>query len=101
VILLYVIFVYRGLRIAMAASDDFTRLVSVGLASIFGLQAFLILGGVTKLIPLTGITLPFVSYGGSSIVSNFALLALLLLASERAAEEVATARTPVVAAGGK
>ncbi|NLG66913.1 MAG: FtsW/RodA/SpoVE family cell cycle protein [Actinobacteria bacterium] len=100
VILLYVIFVYRGLRIAMVARDDFSRLVAVGLSAIFGLQAFLILGGVIKLIPLTGITLPFVSYGGSSIVSNFALLALLLLAGERTARESELDRTPVIVGSG-
>ena len=87
VILLYLIFVQRGLRIAVRARDDFTRLLATGLTAVFGLQTFLILGGVTKLIPLTGITLPFVSYGGSSIVANFGLLALLLLASDGAAEE--------------
>jgi len=101
IILLYLIFVYRGLRIAMAAGDDFSRLVAVGLSAIFGIQAFLILGGVTKLIPLTGITLPFVSYGGSSIVSNFALLALLLLAGERAVQEEETVRTPVIVGVGE
>lgn len=100
VILLYVIFVYRGLRIAMVARDDFSRLVAVGLSAIFGLQAFLILGGVIKLIPLTGITLPFVSYGGSSVVSNFALLALLLLAGERTARESELDRTPVIVGSG-
>jgi cell division protein FtsW (lipid II flippase) len=87
IVLLYLIFVYRGIRIAVAARDDFSRLLAVGLTTIFGFQAFLILGGVTKLIPLTGITLPFVSYGGSSIVANFALLALLLLASDGAARD--------------
>jgi cell division protein FtsW len=87
IILLYFIFVYRGLRIAVESHDDFLGLLTAGLTAIFGLQAFLILGGVTKLIPLTGITLPFVSYGGSSIVANFALLALLLLASDEAARE--------------
>jgi len=87
IVLLYLIFVYRGLRIAVTAKDDFSRLLAVGLTTIFGFQAFLILGGVTKLIPLTGITLPFVSYGGSSIVANFALLALLLLASDRSARD--------------
>jgi cell division protein FtsW len=87
VILLYLIFVERGLRIAVRARDDFTRLLATGLTAVFGLQTFLILGGVTKLIPLTGITLPFVSYGGSSIVANFGLLALLLLASDGAAGE--------------
>lgn len=84
IILLYLIFVQRGLGIAVRAQDDFTRLLATGLTAVFGLQTFLILGGVTKLIPLTGITLPFVSYGGSSIVANFGLLALLLLASDGA-----------------
>lgn len=84
IILLYLIFVQRGLGIAVRAHDDFTRLLATGLTAVFGLQTFLILGGVTKLIPLTGITLPFVSYGGSSIVANFGLLALLLLASDGA-----------------
>jgi cell division protein FtsW (lipid II flippase) len=85
IILLYLIFVYRGFRVAVRARDDFSRLLSTGLISIFALQAFLIIGGVIKLIPLTGITLPFVSYGGSSIVANFVLLALLLRLSDRAA----------------
>jgi cell division protein FtsW len=87
IILLYLIFTYRGLRVAMANRDDFSRLLSTGLTSIFALQAFIIIGGVIKLIPLTGITLPFVSYGGSSVVANFMLLALLLRASDRAARD--------------
>ena len=85
IILLYMIFVYRGYRIAVRTRDDFSRLLAAGLTSIFALQAFLIMGGVIKLIPLTGITLPFVSYGGSSIVANFVLLALLLRTSDKAA----------------
>jgi cell division protein FtsW (lipid II flippase) len=84
IILLFLVFTYRGFRVAMKAQDDFSRLLAVGLTSIFALQAFLIIGGVIKLIPLTGITLPFVSYGGSSIVANFILLALLLRLSDRA-----------------
>jgi cell division protein FtsW (lipid II flippase) len=87
IILLYLIFTYRGMRVAMANRADFSRLLSVGLTSIFALQAFIIIGGVIKLIPLTGITLPFVSYGGSSIVANFVLLALLLRASDGAARD--------------
>lgn len=83
IILLYLILAYRGFRVATSASDDFRRLLATGLTSIFALQAFLIMGGVTKLIPLTGITLPFVSYGGSSIVANFVLVALLLRISDR------------------
>lgn len=89
VILLYLIFMYRGFRIAVRARDDFSRLLATGLTSIFTLQAFLIMGGVIKLIPLTGITLPFVSYGGSSIVSNFVLLALLLRTSDSVARQEA------------
>jgi cell division protein FtsW (lipid II flippase) len=85
IILLYLIFTYRGLRVAMRSRDDFSRLLATGLTSIFALQAFIIIGGVIKLIPLTGITLPFVSYGGSSVVANFVLLALLLRASDKAA----------------
>ncbi len=87
VILLYMIFVHRGFRIAVRARDDFSRLLTTGLVSIFALQAFLIVGGVIKLIPLTGITLPFVSYGGSSIVANFILLALLLRTSDSVARK--------------
>jgi cell division protein FtsW (lipid II flippase) len=87
IILLYLMFAHRGFRIATRAGDDFRRLLATGLTSIFALQAFLIMGGVTKLIPLTGITLPFVSYGGSSVVANFILVALLLRISDRSVAE--------------
>lgn len=83
VILLYVILVYRGFKIAMLADDGFSKLLATGLTATIGLQAFIIVGGVTGLIPLTGITLPFVSYGGSSIVANFVLVWLLLAVSDR------------------
>ena len=86
IILLYMIFTYRGFRVAVSTRDDFSRLLAAGLTSIFALQAFLIIGGVIKLIPLTGITLPFVSYGGSSILANFILLALLLRTSAKTGE---------------
>jgi cell division protein FtsW (lipid II flippase) len=81
VVLLYVVFLYRGFRIAMMAADGFSKLLAVGLTAALAIQAFIIIGGVTRLIPLTGITLPFVSYGGSSIVANFGLVALLLIVS--------------------
>ena len=81
VILLYLVFVYRGFRIAMDADDGFSKLLAAGLTSALAIQAFIIIGGVSGLIPLTGITLPFVSYGGSSIVANFFLLGLLLIVS--------------------
>ena len=83
-LLVYLLFCYRGFKTATLAEDGFSKLLATGLTFAFGLQAFLIVGGVTRLIPLTGITLPFVSYGGSSIVSNFALLAMLLMVSDRA-----------------
>ena len=78
------LFVARGFRIALLADDGFSKLLAAGLTFGFALQTFIIVGGVLRVIPLTGITLPFVSYGGSSVVANFILLALLLLVSNRA-----------------
>jgi cell division protein FtsW (lipid II flippase) len=86
-LLVYMIFVLRGMRIALLAQDGFSKLVAAGLTFGFALQTFIIVGGILRLIPLTGITLPFVSYGGSSIVANFLLLAGLLLVSNRANRE--------------
>ena len=83
-LLVYLLFVERGLKVAMVAQDSFSKLLATGLTAVLALQVFVIVGGVTKVIPLTGVTLPFVSYGGSSIVANFVLLALLLLVSDRA-----------------
>jgi cell division protein FtsW (lipid II flippase) len=83
IILLFLLFMWRGFRIAVWAPDGFSKLLAAGLAMAFGLQTFIILGGVTRLIPLTGITLPFVSYGGSSITANLMLVALLLMVSHR------------------
>ncbi len=77
VLMLFVVLVGRGLRTALACNDGFGKLLATGLTTILGLQTFVIVGGVIRLIPLTGITLPFVSYGGSSLVSNFVILALL------------------------
>jgi len=83
VVLLYLLFAFRGFRISMLADDGFSKLLAAGLTAAVAIQAFIIIGGVTGLIPLTGITLPFVSYGGSSIVANFVVLALLLMVSDR------------------
>jgi len=87
VILLYLVFCYRGFRVAMSADDGFSKLLAAGLTATLAIQTFIIIGGVSGLIPLTGITLPFVSYGGSSIVANFLLLALLLMVSHHVAEQ--------------
>jgi cell division protein FtsW (lipid II flippase) len=81
VLLCYFLIVGRGFRIATRGTDDSGALLATGLTVIFGLQVFVIIGGVTRLIPLTGLTLPFVSYGGSSLVANYALVALLLRVS--------------------
>jgi len=84
-LLCYLLFVVRGMRIALRAQDGFSKLLAAGLTFGFALQAFIIVGGVLRVVPLTGITLPFVSYGGTSVVANFLLVALLLLVSQRAA----------------
>jgi len=83
-LLVFMLFVARGMKIALQADDGFSKLLAAGLTFGFALQTFIIVGGVLRIIPLTGITLPFVSYGGSSIVANFLLLAGLLLVSNRA-----------------
>jgi cell division protein FtsW (lipid II flippase) len=84
VLVAYLLFVYRGFKAATLARDSFSTLLAAGLSSVFALQVFVIVGGVTRVIPLTGVTLPFISYGGASIVANFVLLALLLLVSDQA-----------------
>ena len=83
-VLVFMLFVMRGFRISLLASDGFSKLLAVGLTFGFALQTFIIVGGILRIIPLTGITLPFVSYGGSSVVANFLMLALLMLVSNRA-----------------
>jgi cell division protein FtsW (lipid II flippase) len=88
VILTYLLFAWRGFKTAILARDSFSKLLATGLTAIFALQVFVIVGGVTRVIPLTGVTLPFISYGGSSILANFVLLALLLLVSDRARRPV-------------
>jgi cell division protein FtsW (lipid II flippase) len=84
VLLLYMVFALRGFRTSMLAEDGFSKLLAAGLTFAFALQAFINVGGLLRAAPLTGITLPFVSYGGSSVVANFILLAGLLLVSNRA-----------------
>jgi cell division protein FtsW (lipid II flippase) len=83
----YLLLVFRGFKTALLAGDGFSKLLATGLTAVLALQVFVIVGGVTRVIPLTGVTLPFVSYGGSSIVANMVLLALLLIVSEKARSE--------------
>jgi cell division protein FtsW (lipid II flippase) len=86
-VIVYLLLVARGFKTALMATGGFDKLLAAGLSAVLALQVFVIIGGVTRVIPLTGVTLPFVSYGGSSIVANMVLLALLLVVSNEARAE--------------
>jgi cell division protein FtsW (lipid II flippase) len=96
VLIAALLIVARGFKTAVLATDGFSKLLAAGLASVFALQVFVIVGGVVKAIPLTGVTFPFVSYGGSSIVANFVLVALLLIVSDKARRDPAGHRGGLV-----
>ncbi|WP_026486108.1 FtsW/RodA/SpoVE family cell cycle protein [Caldanaerobius polysaccharolyticus] len=88
IIIMYFLILYRGMRISLRCEDIVDKLVTVGLTAMFSIQVFTIIGGVIKFIPLTGVTLPFISYGGSSIVMSFILLGILKSVSERIGDSI-------------
>ena len=97
----FLLLVARGLRISLQQRSDFGQLLAAGLIASFAIQTFIILGGVTRLLPLTGITLPFMSYGGSSLLSNFILIGLLIRMSHQTASEPDPAHTAEILIGGR
>ncbi len=87
VLLAYMLFAASGMRIAVQAASPFESLLAAGLTALLAFQAFVIIGGILRVLPLTGVTLPFVSYGGSSLIANYLILAVLIRISDRAAQE--------------
>ena len=95
VVMAFILMVGAGFRVAQTARNDFSRLMATGLTLIVGFQAFFIMAGVVRLLPFTGVTLPFVAYGGSSLLANYILIALMLRISDEGAE----AQMAMLAAG--
>ncbi|MGH2775659.1 MAG: FtsW/RodA/SpoVE family cell cycle protein [Actinomycetota bacterium] len=101
VIVTFVLLIARGFRVALGCRNDFGQLLACGLTAIFAIQTFIILGGVTSTLPLTGITLPFMSFGGSSMLANFILWAIVIRISDQNASEPDPARTGEILIGGR
>ncbi len=89
ILVMFLFFVGAGFRVATNARSPFEKLLAAGLTSLLGFQAFIIIGGIIRVLPLTGVTLPFVSYGGSSLISNYVILAILVRISHNSLEQVA------------
>jgi cell division protein FtsW (lipid II flippase) len=104
ILALFLLFISRGFRIGFTGQDDFGRLLGVGLSFVVALQVFIVIGGVTRVIPLTGLTTPFLAAGGSSLVANWIIVALLLRLSDSVRSQpqwvIDTAPTPVAPSGG-
>ncbi len=101
IVFAFTLIVGAGMRIAQTARSEFAKLLAAGLTVIIGMQAFFIMAGIVRLLPLTGITLPFMAYGGSSLVANYVLIALLMRISdegERAIVASQATATPVTGA---
>ena len=101
VLVCFMLIVARGLRASLRTRDDFGQLLAAGLIAIFAIQTIIIIGGVTRALPLTGITLPFMSYGGSSLLSNFILIAVLIRISHQTAAAPDPAKTGEILIGGR
>ncbi len=95
IIVLYGVIVMRGLRAALTATEPFSKLLAGGLSFVFALQVFAIIGGVTRLLPLTGLTTPFISQGGSSLIANYAMIALLMVVTHRVRRPIPPAEEPM------
>jgi len=95
IIVLYGVIVMRGLRASLSAKDPFSKLLAAGLSFVFALQVFAIIGGVTRLLPLTGLTTPFVSQGGSSLAANYAMLGLLMVVTHQVRRPQAQTSEPL------